>query len=347
MMKKLALVLSFCLGLIACQHSVQQENTKAGTNDSIAASGDRALLLKQLNDSIAMDTLNAALYLRRAKLYVENEQVGQAMIDVNKSMSLDAKNVNAYLLLSDLYYLLGDEANINTALNRASEIDPFDVRPLVKLAELNLLRQDFKLANAYIDKALGINTYNPKAYFVQGMLNLARTDTVEALKNYMTAREQDARFFDPVRQICMIYVAQKNPLAESFLRNAVQQFPDEDIIRYDLAMFLQDEIDPETALLHYDTLLMHQPGNSRLYFNKGYAYFVGLGDNEKALEYFDKAIQSDPNYVDALYNKGRVLEQMGNYSEAKRIYQQVLLIGENYRLAIDALNRIGDASAQE
>ncbi len=346
-MKKLALVLSVCLGLMACQHSGQQKKNDVKANDSIAEMDGYASIIKQLNDSIAMDTLNANLYLRRARAYVENEQVGQAMIDVNKSMSLDAKNVEAYLLLADLYYLLGDEANISTTLNRAADLDPFDARPLIKLGELNLLRQDFKLANAYIDKALQINTYNPKAYFVRGMLNMAKNDTAAALKNYLIAREQDAGFIDPVRQICLIYVAQNNPLAEGFLRNAVQQFPDQDIIRYDLALFLQEDIDPETALLHYDTLLMHQPNNSRLYYNKGYAYFVGLGDDEKALEYFDKALQSDPNYIDALYNKGRVLEQMGNYSEAKRIYQQVLTVNENYRLAVDALNRIGDTKEQE
>ena len=51
-------------------------------------------------------------------------------------------------------------------------------------------------------------------------------------------------------------------------------------------------------------------------------------------------MNANPNYIDAYYNKGRVLEQMGDYSQAVDIYKEVLKIQPDYRLAIDALNRI-------
>ena len=280
--------------------------------------------LDLLNDSIAMDENRADLYLRRAQLYVERDQIGLAMIDVNQAIQLDPKNVDALLLLSDLYYLLGDEANITAALNKALEIDPFDTRAMVKLAELNLLKQNFNLAFGYIDNALKVNTYNPKAYFVRGMTYLAKQDTVLALKNFMIAREQDVTFYDPQREICAIYWAQNNPLTEYYMRSMLVNFPNRPMVRYDLALYLQDNGNPEEALAHYDTLLMLQPSNSRLLFNKGYVYFVYLGENEKALDYFNQSLQSDPTYIDALYNKGHVYEQMGNYAQAKSIYQQVL-----------------------
>lgn len=296
--------------------------------------------LDLLTDSIAMDETRADLYLRRATLYVEREQIGMAMMDVNQAIQLDPKNVDALLLLSDIYYMMGDEANITATLNRALEIDPYDTRAMVKLAELNLLKQNYNLAFGYIDNALKVNTYNPKAYFVRGMTYMARQDTVSAMKNFMIAREQDPSFYDPQREICAIYWAQNDPLTESFMRSMMANFPDQPMVRYDLALYLQDNGNPEEALLHYDTLLMLQPGNSRLLFNKGYVYFVYLGDNEQALSYFDQSLQSDPNYVDALYNKGHVYEQMGNYAQAKAIYSQILKDYSNYQLAIDGMNRV-------
>ena len=296
--------------------------------------------LDLLSDSIAMDGNRVELYLRRAQLYVEREQIGQAMIDVNQAIQIDPKNVDALLLLSDLYYLLGDEANITAALNKALEIAPYDTRPMVKLAELNLLRQNYNLAFGYIDNALKVNTYNPRAYFVRGMTYLAKQDTVSAMKNFMISREQDASFYDPQREICAIYRAQDNPLTESFMRSMMSNFPERPIVRYDLALFLQENGNPEEALAHYDTLLMLQPSNSRLLFNKGYVYFVYLGDNEKALSYFNQSLESDPSYVDALYNKGHVYEQMGNYAQAKMIYKQVLSAYPDYQLAIDGMNRV-------
>lgn len=335
------LCLFVAFSVTACNHSGDNK-PKDNTNQEAEEVDSTRDPLALLNDSIAMDENRADLYLRRAHLYMSREQVGNAMMDVNQAIQLDPKNVDAYLLLSDIYYLLGDEANITAALNKALEVDPYDTRPMVKLAELNLLRQNYNLCFGYIDNALKINTYNPKAYFVRGMAFMAKQDTVMAMKNFMIAREQDATFLDPQREISKIYQAQRNPLTESFLRSMQTSFPEEPMVRYDLALFLQDNGYPEEALAHYDTLLMLQPGNSRLLFNKGYVYFVYLGDNEKSLDYFNQSLQSDPTYIDALYNKGHVYERMGDYVQAKAIYKQVLSEYPNYQLAVDGMNRIAN-----
>ena len=328
------------LGLTACHNNPPNENPENNQSTEQVDSPRDPLAL--LSDSIAQDENRADLYLRRASLYVEREQVGQAMMDVNKAIQLDPNNVDALLLLSDIYYLLGDEANITAALNHALEIDPFDTRPMVKLAELNLLKQNYNLAFGYVDNALKVSTYNPKAYFVRGMTYMAKQDTTSAMKNFLIAREQDPTFYDPQREISIIYQAQHSPLTESFMRSMVQQFPGQAVARYDLALFLQDNGAPEEALAHYDTLLMLQPANSRLLFNKGYVYFVYLEDNEKALDYFNQSLQSDPSYIDALYNKGRVYERMGDYVQAKAFYSQILKDYPDYELAIEGMNRISN-----
>ena len=335
------LCLLVALAVTACNHS--GNNTPKNNNgQKVEEVGPAVDPLDLLNDSIAMDENRADLDLKRAHVYMEREQVGMAMMDVNQSIQLDPKNVDAFLLLSDIYFLLGDDANITATLNKALEVDPYDARPMVKLAELNLLQQNYNLCFGYVDNALKISTFNPNAYFVKGMAYMAKQDTVSALKNFMIAREQDATFLDPQREICAIYQAQHNPLTESFMRSMLTNFPDQPMVRYDLALFLQDNGYPEEALAHYDTLLMLQPDNSRLLFNKGYVYFVYLRENEKALEYFNKSLQSDPSYLDALFNKGHVLEQMGDYVQAKSIYEEVLQQQPDYRLAIAGMNRISN-----
>lgn len=297
--------------------------------------------IQSLNDSIANDSTNALLYLHRAQAYIANEQVGAAMIDINKSLQLAPNNVDTYLLLANIYYMLGDENNINITLNRAAEIDPFDSRPLVKLAELNLLQQNYNLAGAYIDKALKVNAYNPRAYFVKGMyFIIAEQDTINALKNFQLAAEQDANFYDPVEQICRIYAVQQPPYALDYIRKTQQQFPEQNNARYELALYLQSHGEPEEALRHYDTLLQIQPDNYIVLYNIGYINFVYLEDNETALEYFNRAAEINPNYTDAVYNKGRVLEQMGQYRQAEEIYKDILAKKPNYQLAVDGMNRI-------
>ena len=212
---------------------------------------------------------------------------------------------------------------------------------MVKLGELNLLQQNYNLAAAYIDKALKTQPYNPKAYFVKGMYFIvAHQDTVNALKSFQRAAEQDERFYDPVEQICRIYVAQQPPYTLDYLRKAQRQFPEQPNSRYELALFLQSHGQPEEALSHYDTLLLQQPDNYFVMYNIAYVNFVYLERNDVALEYFDKALEANPDYLDAYFNKGRVLEQMGDYVRANDIYKDVLSRQPNYQLAIDGINRI-------
>ena len=338
-MKKTILFLGLLLALFACNNTPKPEQENTQQEPTAPVTVNEAIQI--LSDSIAMDSTDAHLYVSRAKAYFANEQIGQAMIDINKSLQLDPNNIETYLLLADVYYALGDQDNISSTLNRAVEINAYDARPLVKLAELNLLQQNYNLAFAYVDKALGLSPYNPKAYFVKGMCFMAaQQDTVNALRNFQLASEQDANFYDPVEQISRIYAAQQPPYAMDYLRKAQQQFSEYPTARYELALYLQSHGAPEEALLHYDTLLMQRPDNYIVLYNKGYVNYVYLEDNQAALDYFNQTLALKPDYLDAKYNKGRVLEQMGDYSQAVSIYKEVLKARPDYQLAIDAVNRV-------
>lgn len=339
MKNKSILFLGMLLVLFACNNTPKPEINNTPKEPSGPVTVNEAIQL--LSDSIAMDSTNARLYLTRAKAYFANEQIGQAMIDINKSLQLNSNDMDTYLLLADIYYALGDQDNISSTLNRAVEINSLDARPLVKLAELNLLQQNYNLAIGYVDKALGLSSYNPRAYFVKGMCYMvAKQDTVNALKNFQLASEQDVAFYDPVEQISRIYAVQQPPYAMDYLRKAQQQFPDFPTTRYELALYLQSHGEPEEALLHYDTMLMQRPDDYIVLFNKGYVNFVYLENNQTALDYFNQALEVNPDYLDAKYNKGRVLEQMGDYSQAMGIYKEVLKARPDYQLAIDAINRV-------
>jgi len=339
MMKKNLLIFSVLLAFFACNNTPKPEPQEKPNETEVPVTVDK--VIQSLTDSIALDSTNALLYQHRAQAYLNKDQVGAAMIDINKSLQFDPNNIDTYLLLANVYYMLGDESNISATLNRASEINPQDSRPMVKLGELNLLQQNYNLAAAYIDKALKTQPYNPRAYFVKGMYFIvAQQDTMNALKNFQFAAEQDEFFYDPVEQICRIYAVQQPPYALDYLRKVQRQFPDQANSRYELALYLQSHGEPEEALAHYDTLLMLQPENQIVLYNIAYVNYVYLAQNEIALEYFNRALEVDPDYLDAYFNKGRVLEQMGDYAQAMDVYKEVLKRQPNYQLAIDGINRI-------
>ena len=324
-MKKFFLVLACALMFASC--------TDVEDNKQQAVSSE---------EEVSTDTLDVDGYIARARWYLANEQIGNAIRDVNSALSIDGKNIDALLVLADIYYALGDQDNILMTLNKATEIAPMDSRPIIKLAELSFIQGNTNMANAYLDKALELNSINPQAYYMRGVILMSKNDTVQALKQFMKARSQDDTFIDPVLQIANIYAAQRNPMARDFYNQAILMEPDNYAIYYDLAMYLQDNGNPEKALEIYDTLDVKMPGSYQILFNKGYVNLVYLSKYDEAIEYFDKALEINPKSVDALLNKGVAYEQKGDYRTAKSIYLQVLRINPNYQLAIDALHRIGE-----
>ena len=324
----------------SCSENISKNNNVNGSVDNVT-SVDKSDV-DVVSEAILSDSLNADLYVQRARLNLANEKISNAIRDINSALSLDKKNIEALLVLADIYYALGDEDNILLTLNKASEYAPLDTRPIIKLSELSFLQGNFRMAEAYVDKALEMDRYNPKAYYMRGMIAMSANDTVEAMKNFMTSRMQQSDFVDPLIQIAHIYMAKNDTLAKSFFNEAMLVAPNNYYLVYDYAMYLQENGFPEEALSYYDSLLEIMPNNTDFNFNKGYVYLVYLGENERALECFDKVLQIDPNSVNALFNKGRTYEQMGDYINAKSIYLQILRNNPDYQLAIDAVNRISE-----
>lgn len=317
-----------------------QKTSSNANGEEVKIASDANDPLEILNSQIISDSTNADLYVERAKLYLQTDRIDRALRDINQALSLNSKQLDAYLVLADIYYGMGQAESVLETLNKATELAPDDPRPQVKLAELHLLQRKLNLALGYTEKALAMENNNPEAYYVRGMIFLAREDTVSAMKNFMIARDQDENFFEALYQIGLIFTAQENPLAVDFLQDAIHRFPNSILARYQLALYEQEIGSIENAIAQYDTLLLMQPDNSKFIFNLGYVHLVYLQQYEQAISYFDAALAVDPEYIDALYNKGRTLEEMEQYATAREIYEQVLEKQTNYPLAIEGLNRL-------
>ena len=66
------------------------------------------------------------------------------------------------------------------------------------------------------------------------------------------------------------------------------------------------------------------PVDAKLDYNQGIDFYK-LGMYERAMESFRSAIRTYPDYIDAYYNLGTILEYLRNYSEATVIFKQIYL----------------------
>jgi len=296
--------------------------------------------LEQLNELIRNDSANLELYHQRARYYLLNNKFENTLSDLNRALLLDNKNQSVFLTLAETYLKMGQSESCNAALLKAVDLDPQNPVPYFRLAELYLLLDDPTTAMIWADRSLAASKLNPDGLFVKGLVFLAQKDTINAVRNFQFALDKKEAFFEPLMQLGLIYSVQRNELTEQYLGKAIRLFPKEYRARYQLALYLQDNDRIQDAVAHYDTLIQLIPDNKYVLFNLGYINLVYLGENEKAIQYFDQVIANDPNYVDALYNKGRALEELGQYENAREVYQEVLHRETNHDLSIEALNRL-------
>lgn len=85
------------------------------------------------------------------------------------------------------------------------------------------------------------------------------------------------------------------------------------------------------------TIAAEIPMDAKLDYNQGIDFYK-LGMYERAIESFRSAIRTYPDYIDAYYNLGTILEYLKQYSEANTIFKQIYLRNPNdyeiiYKLA--------------
>lgn len=63
---------------------------------------------------------------------------------------------------------------------------------------------------------------------------------------------------------------------------------------------------------------------------------VNLGRYEDAIKYYNKALQINPRYENAWYNKGAALYGIGKYNEAMECFDKTLEINPRNEFAIES-----------
>ena len=98
------------------------------------------------------------------------------------------------------------------------------------------------------------------------------------------------------------------------------------------------------AIEYFDKAIELNPTYEKAWYNKGFG-LGELGRHEEAIECFDKAIKINPNYEKAWNNKGFGLGELGRHEEAIECFDKVVKINSNYEEAWNnkgfVLNKLG------
>ena len=95
-------------------------------------------------------------------------------------------------------------------------------------------------------------------------------------------------------------------------------------------------------LLGFSAHAAEVPMDAKLDYNQGIDFYK-LGMYERAIESFRSAIRTYPDYLDAYYNLGTVLEYLKNYSEALSVFKQMYMRNPN---DYEVIYKLADLSAK-
>jgi cytochrome c-type biogenesis protein CcmH/NrfG len=124
----------------------------------------------------------------------------------------------------------------------------------------------------------------------------------------LTAKvKQNPRDFDSIVELANLNFDQKNYNdAVNLYKSALQIRPDALEVRTDMgtAMFYQDRFDD--AIAEFQQILEKDPKNAQALFNLGVTMLHGKNDPKRALEYWEKMIDANPNHPQAAFVKEQI-----------------------------------------
>ena len=338
-MKSIWVLISLVVVVILSSCSQTKDREQKGEFTKSMTVQDSIELLSQ---QILEDSANYTLYLKRARLNLNNGQIDPAFRDVSLSMDINKDDPEAYLILSDIYFLIGQAENSTSSLKKALELDPENIEIMLKLARTNLMLKNYEASSGYINYVLSLDVENPDAYYLRGIQKLENNDTVSGLVDLKIAGNLDTTFYTAFIHTGTVLSMLGDSTAINYYSAAVRAKPLDERALYLLALSYQENEKFDEALKTYDLISRKYPENGQAVYNMGYIQLVELGNYEEAILLFQQTIVIIPDFVEAVYNLGRAYEANGMYEEARVQYRQALELRTNYNLAIDGLNRLDE-----
>jgi pentatricopeptide repeat protein len=339
-MKNLLPVFIFLLLLTACKTQVDEEVQKMNSKADSLSIKLNSPQLKAINAELLKDPNNAELYNKRASVYIDLKQLPEAVGDALRAIKLDSTKSVYYNTLVDAYFAQNKTRQAKELLEIMEKKFPGDVDGLLKLAELYFLVKQYQKGIDYTNKALKVNENLAKAYYLKGSIYRESGDTTRAVSSLQTAIEQDSKFEDAFYDLGVIYGARKNPLAFEYYSNVLKLNPSSENARYARARLYQDLNKMDEAITEYETILQSNKACRDCVYNLGAIYLEMKHDNKKALEYFTKAIEVDPNYLEAYFARGYTYARMKDKASATADYKMCLQLKPNYEPALQGLREL-------
>ncbi|WAA10566.1 tetratricopeptide repeat protein [Fervidibacillus albus] len=315
---------------------MKEEIQKNGDDEEIYVLAEQLKNLGFLEEVIPLyETLRnrypeeGELLLALAEIYIQLDEDEQALLVLEKIKRDDPVYVESLLLSADLYEKEGLYEVCEQKLREAENLLPEE--PLIQFALGEFFRSIGKFAEAVYnyekvlqktDEIGGVNIYDRLAeiYSAAGEFEKALPFFEQAVEKRLTV---DLLF----EYGFTLYQAGYVQKAIEKLEEVLTLDPDYGSVYFPLAKAYEKEGDYASALKVAKEGAKVQPFQKELHHFTG-KLLLTLGKYEEAEQYFQKALEIDPEYVEAVLSLNELLFHQERYDEAIERMQSLIEEGE-------------------
>ena len=321
-LSQLAAVTALSVGLLlsACQ-AKEPSATEALPDLTRVRNLTPAQQLREVSAAIGQDSTNAALYQRRARLYLTLRNGAAAASDASRVLLLDGPKPANYLLRAEARRAAGQLKGAQQDCEQAEQIGYEGAELPLLQGELAFIERKYQPAITYLNEALKKAPFEERAYFYKGMVYAETGDTTHAISSFQTASEQAPTMADAFSQLAAIYHARKDyATARQYIDAGLRASPDDGFLHYNAGVNLALQGRPDSSLTLFtraaqldSTLFLAHFNAAVLHYERD--QFAQAARHLSAV--LRRAPQSPPN---ARLMFADCLDRLGDYRGAVRQY---------------------------
>lgn len=291
----------------------KQDSTERSVIESLIAiyqrEGDTAGAIKMLSRLVELEHDTARNLLRRAQLYVSQQESNRADLDLYRALPLSKGDATLLLGIANMSIQSGNQRLAVKSLQQAWQINRDDPLPPIKLAEIYLNQNQTEEAGKVLEAASDFNNM-PEVWLLKGRLAEQQGQAVKACDYYLHALRLNSEFelaYAKLYALTRLDIGKE--AFEKTLKMRVAAAPEVVFSRSLLGQYYYYEQRYREAVPHYEELYLSAVEDTK---KAGYArrlaqlYFHF--DPQKAIEYVDAAEALNPAdpYILALKGWGLV-----------------------------------------
>lgn len=293
-----------------------------------AKKGDFKKALNYIDKALKLKPDEAAFYNSKGNIYSIQNNIKEALRAYQKAIQIDPKYAYAHNNIGKCLYLQKKLSEAEKAYKTALSLLPNYTDAHYNLGILFANLGKNKAAEKELKKVIALNENYVPAYGQLAEVYLNMGNPKKAIDNYLNRLQFQPDHIDSWHGLAQALI-QENEIEkaiEAFEKVLIldDNYPE---INHSLANAYLKSGDPDKALNYYFRQISKMP-MMESYFNMG-VIFMNKNRNKDAIQYFEQAAKSNPDYLPIYVNLGAIYLKLNNVDMAIKNYKKALELKPN------------------